>query len=189
MTDSISVPRWYALQVRPKHEDMVAVLLRHKGYEVYLPTYRVAAKKKAAKECWRKLFPGYVFCRFAYGASRCARACGLVVSTPGVIRVAGGRQAIPDDEISAIQCALGSGLACEPWVYIRPGQKVEIDRGPLRGASGIVLSVNDGNYLVLSIELLHRSMAVAVYPEWVTVPKILANAPEAVNSCRFCAAT
>src|SRR5437667_12182066 len=57
--------QWYALQVRPRFEKVVALHLQHKGYEEYLPLYRKRQRWSGrVKEVDLPLFPGYLFCKF-----------------------------------------------------------------------------------------------------------------------------
>jgi transcription antitermination factor NusG len=51
--------------------------------------------------------------------------------------------------------------------FLRAGQRVSVERGPLRGAEGIVLRSEGGNGLVVSISILQRSIAVQMEPDWV----------------------
>ncbi len=161
---------WYAVQVKSNKEDVVANLLNQKGYEHFLPTYHVErqAGRKLKFET-KKLFPGYVFCRFSYDMRNQIRNGGSIVTTPGIIRILGGTKPIPipTEEIEAIQLTLAARLKPEPWPY-QTGQRVRIEAGPLRGISGIVISTNGKHCLVLSVELFHRSMAVTMETEWIS---------------------
>src|SRR5215470_2799835 len=97
---------WYALQVRPNLEDLVSTLLTNKGYETYLPKYRAGSRKGARNRCSeRRLFPGYVFCRFSPHGSGQVSTGGGVVTTNGVVRILGAGDVpipVPDAEIEAI---------------------------------------------------------------------------------------
>lgn len=170
--------RWYALQTMPKHEDIVASLLRYKGYEQYVPEYPAASAQKKRPVRTPKLFPGYVFCRFDYASSGCVGVGTGVVSTPGVVRIVGGRPPIPvpEQELDAIRRALDSHLQANPWPYLRVGEKVVIETGPLRGISGIIACTDRIHRLVLSVELLRRSVAVTVPAEWVSTACALGEA-------------
>jgi transcription antitermination factor NusG len=182
MHDTDVKPLWYALQVIPKKEDTVAALLSHKGYEQYVPTCQgdrhMKNKLKVAE--W-KLFPGYVLCRFAYAENNRVSGGGGVVTTPGVIKILGGIKPvpIPSEEIEAIRLALAAKLKPGPWPF-QIGQKVKIETGPLRGISGIVIRSDGTHRLVLSVELLQRSVAAVVEPDWIspvmTISKALDNA-------------
>ena len=67
---------------------------------------------------------------------------------------------VPDEEIAAIQTAIASGLPARPWPYLRPGDRVRIERGPLRGVEGTLLREKDRLHLVIGVEMLQRAMAV-----------------------------
>jgi transcription antitermination factor NusG len=175
---------WYALQVVPKREDIVAALLTYKGYEQYVPGYQADGPMQgtAKKTVENKLFPGYVFCRFAYEESDQVARGGGVVTTPGVIRILGGRKPAPiaSEEIEAIRLALAARLKPEPWPF-QIGQKVKIEAGPLRGVSGIVIRSDGTHRLVLSVELLQRSVAASVQADWISP---IVTTSKALNGAR-----
>jgi len=151
---------WFALQIRPRYENIVATHLRYKGYEIFLPVYKCRRRwSDRIKELELPLFPGYVFCRF----NPWDRLQMLV--TPGVTQIVGsGRRptSIDDVEITAIQTAVQSGMPREPWPFLHIGQRVRIEYGPLCGIEGILLNFKGHHRLVLSMTLLQRSVAVEV---------------------------
>jgi transcriptional antiterminator NusG len=163
-------PQWYALQVAPKREDTIARLLLYKGYEQFVPVYRIERQSKGKLIIARRpLFPGYVFCRFTYGARDRVGGGTGVVTTPGVIRILGSTKPIPVscEEIQAIQLTLAARLRLEPWPF-QTGQKVEIEAGPLKGVNGIIVRFEGKQRIVLSICLLQRSVAATVEAEWIS---------------------
>jgi len=175
--------QWYALQTMPRHEDMVASLLRYKGYEEYVPEYQSACVRRKRPNPAQKLFPGYIFCRFAYGSSSYLGPGMSVVNTPGVVRIVGGRPpaAVPEHELDAIRQVLAASLKTKPCPYVRIGQKVKIEAGPLRGLCGVITSIDHGDWLVLSVELLRRSVAVKISAEWLGVGETLGEAIESAK--------
>src|SRR5215472_1691812 len=92
---------WYALRVLPKQERAAALSLRRKGFEEYVPLYRVRRRwSDRIKELDTVLFPGYIFCRF----SRAERM--RVLNSPGVESILGcGKTDVPvdDSEIAAVK--------------------------------------------------------------------------------------
>jgi transcription antitermination factor NusG len=151
---------WYALRVRSWFEKIVAIHLQARGYESFLPLYRHRRRwSDRFKELELPLFAGYVFCQFS-PLNRLP-----ILSIPGVVCVVGvGRTPLPVDEaeIAALQVAAKSGLPQHPWPFLRIGQKVRIENGPLCGVEGILSGVRGQHRLVLSITLLQRSVAVQV---------------------------
>jgi transcription antitermination factor NusG len=156
-------PRWYALSVKHQHERRAEIALGSKGFEALAPTYRARRQwSDRAKSLDLPLFSGYVFCRFDF-AVRIA-----VLDTPGIARIVGfgnGPAPVADEEIAAIKVAMASGLAVRPWPHLKPGDRVRIEDGPLRGVEGILLKEKVSLRLVLGVELLQRSIAVELEPE------------------------
>jgi transcription antitermination factor NusG len=149
---------WFAIQTRPKNEEKVDYLLRQKNYKCFLPTYRQRRRwSDRVVEVELPLFPMYVFCQF--GPS----VIGKAISTPGITRIVGfgGQPAeVATEEVEALQLLAQSNLLREPWSYIPNGTLVQVETGPLAGASGTLCSSTDRQRLVISVTLLQRSVAV-----------------------------
>ena len=156
---------WFALRVRSKHERVASEHLRHRGYEEFSPTYKAETqwsdRKKVAD---RFLFPGYVFCRLNPNHRL------PVLTIPGVVGLVGfgaGASPIPDAEIERIRTMTGSGLLVTPWPFLQVGQFVVMERGPLAGLEGILEEVKGETRLVVSIQLLQRSVSTEIDRNWV----------------------
>jgi transcription antitermination factor NusG len=151
---------WYALAVKPQHEVRVFEGLNGLAeIEGFLPTYK-------DKRIWSDrvkilnapLFPGYVFARFEYPARRVP-----VLRVAGVRSIVGfGNPPTPlaEEEICTIQTLVNSTFPVRPWPFLRTGQRVRIEHGPLRGVEGIILEQKDEWRMVVSVELLQRSISV-----------------------------
>jgi transcription antitermination factor NusG len=155
--------QWYALSVKHQHERRSATALGWKGFEALAPTYRARRQwSDRAKNLELPLFSGYVFCRFDF-AERIP-----VLDTPGVARIVGfgnGPAPVADAEIAAIKMVVASRLPVRPWPHLKPGDRVRIEDGPLRGVEGVLLKEKESLRLVLGVELLQRSIAVELEPE------------------------
>ena len=151
---------WFALTSKPRHEKVVAENLRGKGLESFVPLYRTQRQwTDRIQSVDLPLFPGYVFCRFAY-ASRLP-----VLNTPGVTSVVSFSDIptpVADDEISRIRAIQASGLPARPWPYVCVGQRARIERGALAGLEGVLIREKDALRVVVSVELLHRAVAVEI---------------------------
>jgi transcription antitermination factor NusG len=105
------------------------------------------------------LFPGYVFVRLAL------RDRLRVLQVPGVAWLVGFRGAptpLADEEIQSLRSALVKGLRAEPHPYLRVGRPVRIMTGPLAGREGILKRWKGNFRVLLSIELIQRSILVDV---------------------------
>jgi transcription termination/antitermination protein NusG len=155
---------WFALYVKPRHEKNVSLMLQEKGYETFLPTY--SHRVKYNKSFDLPLFPSYVFCRIEL-SSRLP-----VMRTPGVFSIVGNGaepEPISEQELEEVRSMLDSGFKPIPWPYLEPGQVVSLESGPLRGVQGVVVNASDGKWLIVSINLLRRSVAVKVDREFLSV--------------------
>ena len=156
--------QWYAVAVRSNFERIVAQSLRYKDYEVFFPSYlakRRWSDRTKVVEC--ALFPGYVFCRMDL------RQRVPLLDTPGVAAIVGvGKCAmpVPDDDIAGIEKIVASGLPVAPWPFLKAGQFVYINRGPLAGMEGIVVASKNQTRLIVSVDMLQRSVTVEIENDW-----------------------
>ena len=151
---------WYALYVRSRHEKVVESGLRGKGYAAFSPFYRTKRKRvDRITEIDVPLFPGYVFCHFD------SHKRLPILTTPGIVGLVGPRnrpQPVDDLEIASIRTIALSGRPVQPWPFLRSGQRIRLQAGPLMGAEGIFLRVKDEHHLIVSITLLQRSVSVVI---------------------------
>lgn len=156
---------WYAVQTRPKHEKSVSGFLEGKGYEQLLPLYQSWHRHSGRLQgVLLPLFRSYLFCRFDP-----LRRLPILM-TPGVQTIVGrGREpeSIPALEIARIQAACVSGLQVTPWPYLECGDRVRVECGPLQGVEGVFVEEKNSCRLVVSVEILRRSVAVEVDRDWV----------------------
>ena len=155
--------RWYALYVRSRHEKVVECGLRGKGYVAFSPFYRTKRKRvDRIAEVDVPLFPGYVFCHFD------ANKRLPILMTPGIVGLVGTSnrpEPVDETEIASIRTLALSGRPVQPWPFLKSGQRVRLQAGPLAGAEGIFLRVKDAWHLVVSVSLLQRSVSVTIETE------------------------
>ena len=167
MTTPSIQPQWFALTVKPNHERAAAQSLEAKALEAFLPLYRARRRwSDRIKELELPLFAGYVFCRFA------ALERAHALATPGVTSVVGFGHTpapVPEAEIESVRAMVSSGLPLSPWPFLRVGERVRIEAGPLCGVEGILMQVKDAWRVVVSVELLQRSVAAEVERDVVAV--------------------
>lgn len=151
---------WFAVYTRSRHEKSVAEQLRGNGVETFLPLYRTVRRWKNGDH-WVELplFPGYTFARFAL-VDRLP-----VLKVPGVVRLVGFNgipAALEDHEVEDLRQALAAGVTAKPHPYLRQGCRVRITAGPLAGRQGILVRRQGMVRVVLSIDLIQRSVLVDV---------------------------
>lgn len=155
-----SIARWYVAYTKARHEKKVAAHLEMKQVEVFLPLYKTThIWNKRRADLSLPLFPGYVFVRTSLQDRL------RVLEAPGLIQLVGSRgmpTALPDAEVEQLRSCLSLGLSAEPIPYLNSGDVVRINEGPLAGWKGKVIRRDGDTKLVLSVDLIMRSVAVKV---------------------------
>jgi transcription antitermination factor NusG len=154
---------WYALRVHSNAEKRVAAALEIRGYSSYLPLYRQRSPwSDRLKVLDRVLFPGYVFCRFDPSHRV------LIGGVPGVAKILGFNShliPIPEIEIEAVRLLITSGVPAVPWPYLREGDRIRVTKGALTGIEGILCQKRSELRIVVSVNLLQRSVSVEINHE------------------------
>jgi transcription termination/antitermination protein NusG len=172
MTEAAHGQRWYAVHVRHQHERQAERLLKFQGWNTLAPMYRSQRRwSDRTKDIELPLFPGYVFCQFSAGDRI------RVEDTPGVLQIVkfhGELAPVEEHEVAAIQALMASSVRLTPWPFLKIGDRVRVERGPLRGLEGTLLRSAEGTRLIVSVQLLQRSVAAEVDPDAVTPLRVLA---------------
>lgn len=151
---------WYAVYTVVRHEKTVNSSLAEKDIETFLPLREEVSRwKDRRKRVHLPLFPGYLFVNMLL-LDRWS-----VLNTRGVVRILGingNPVPVSVEQIDAIKRVLESKLKYDPYPYFTQGREVVITNGPLQGIKGRILE-RRGNYrLILSIDIILRSVVVEV---------------------------
>ncbi|MEQ1885618.1 MAG: transcription termination/antitermination NusG family protein [Bryobacteraceae bacterium] len=156
---------WFVIKVHTRSEGLVVNHLRGKAYETFLPTFQEARQySDRIKKIESPLFPGYVFCRLEPNNRL------PVLKTNGVEYILGANnvpEAVPVNEIHALQQLMVAGVAARPHPYLRRGQRVKIGCGAFAGVEGLIVQERGIDRFVLSVTMLQRSVAVEMDRTWV----------------------
>jgi transcriptional antiterminator NusG len=154
---------WYAILSRSRHEKIVAGAMRHLGVKAFLPLvpemHHWSDRRKVVDV---PLFPGYVFVQIPPSPEAQLR----VLRTAGVVMIVGNRcgpSPIRDKEIDDVRLVLAQKKSCSPYPFLEVGQRVRIVGGALDGVEGALLRRGSESKLVVSIELIQRSVVVSLY--------------------------
>jgi len=151
---------WYAVYTRFQHEKSAASLLERKEFEVFVPVYRTVHRWKDRNQTViLPLFPCYLFLRTELDRKL------EVLQTAGVRWIVENAEhacAVPDAELEAVRkiCAVATNL--QPHPFLKQGDSVRVRTGPLSGTEGFFVRVKNEYRVVVSIELLRKSVAVEV---------------------------
>lgn len=160
---------WYAIWTRSHSEQLVAEQLVGKGLNVFFPRISVWSRRGGVRHVIQvPMFSGYVFLNETVDKHKYIE----VLKARGVVRILGERWdrlcPISHTEIDSLRQACEARLTITPHSYLREGQRVRVIGGPLKGVEGLLVEnkVNKG-VLVLSVDLLQRSVAVQIDCTWV----------------------
>jgi len=153
-------PRWYAVYTCANHEKRVADQFVGRSVEHFLPQYESVRKWKDRKvRLQLPLFPGYLFVHMA------PQERLRVLQVSGVVRLVGFNGSptpLPEEDLERVREFLGQGWRAEPHPYLQAGRRARVMRGPLAGMEGIVLRRKNRSRLVISFDLIQRSMMIEI---------------------------
>jgi len=170
-------PRWYALHTRSRFEKRVADLLQEKKIFTFLP---ILQQLHRWSDRWSKVgvpaFTCYVFVRIV--ATMEVRV--QVLRTPGVLGFVGREglgASIPDEQIENLRTVFREKIPCTVHTFVNIGRRVRIHGGCLDGIEGILVGKNQDRSIIVSVELLGRSLSIRaegydVEPIWSGLSKI-----------------
>ena len=159
-------PRWAAVWTRSRHEKLVRDHLVGKDIEVFLPLVERPSLRKDRREMVEQpVFPGYLFARLTpYDAA-------IVKATRGVVQILGPApdsfSTVPDEQVEAVRTMVESRLTVDPYPYLKVGTRVEVKHGPMKGLQGILVDRRKRLRLVISVDLLGKSISAEVSAEQV----------------------
>jgi len=154
---------WYAIYVKSRHEFKVVERLTKSGIEAFLPAVERIRKWKDRKKLIKfPLFPGYLFVRIEKSYDLILRT----LKTPGVVRMLynanGQPEAVPEDQIIPLKIAIENKKEIDPYPYLKEGQTVRIKSGAFQGITGILKKKEKTHYLIVSIDILKRSVCIKI---------------------------
>ena len=159
MAEGAHVP-WYALYTRSRHEKQVAAQLQGRDIEIFLPLYTSVRHWKDRRVSLElPLFPGYIFVHASF------QHRVDVLSVPGAVRFVafnGRPAALPESDLRRLRAGLDQGVRAQPHPYLKVGRRVRVRNGPLAGTEGILLRKKNQFRLIVSIDLIQRSVAVEI---------------------------
>jgi transcription antitermination factor NusG len=153
---------WYAVHTMARHEKRVAAQFQEKRIYTFLPLLQQVHRWSDRRSIVEvPLFSCYAFVRVVPDVEERLK----VLRTPGVLSFVGSERQgtpIPDEQVESLRKAISQNVPCLPHPFIASGTRVRIRGGALDGVRGILLHQGADQSLVVSVELLHRSVSIRV---------------------------
>ena len=155
-------PSWYAVHTMARHEKRIAAQFEEKSVFTFLPLlHQVHTWSDRRKVVEIPMFSCYAFVHMVQTVEERLK----VLRTPGVLGFVGSERQgtpIPDEQIESLRKAISEKLPCLPHPFISVGKRVRICGGSLNGVEGILMRQGADQSLIISVELLQRSVSIRV---------------------------
>ena len=153
---------WYAVHTMARHEKRVVAQFEEKRVCTFLPllhqVHRWSDRRKVVEI---PMFSCYAFVRMVQTVEERLK----VLRTPGVLGFVGSERqgtSIPDEQIESLRKAVSEKVPCMPHPFVSAGKRVRIRGGSLDGLEGVLMLQGRDQSLVISVELLQRSVSIRV---------------------------
>ncbi len=157
---------WYAIHTKPRQEDVAEQHLRQEGLMTFNPKLERVRFFGGRRRAWvGPLFPGYIFSRFDPAVS--LRFVRYAHGVRDVVRSGGEPVPVADEIIAVIASRMCDGFVrLEP--ALRPGDRVQIEAGPLSGLKGIFeQEMSDHERVVILLATIQYHARLIVEKSWV----------------------
>jgi len=157
----LTLPKWFVLYTKSRHEKFVEKRLTEKGIESFTPTVLVRKKwSDRIKFIEQPLFRSYCFAKFPLKDKT------KIVSEPGVVHLIHFKNKyvpVEDEVIDSLKILVENKVQLESHPYLKIGKRVRVKNGPLKGVEGYILEKRNKNTtLVISIEAINSSISCVV---------------------------
>ncbi|MGH9641119.1 MAG: transcription termination/antitermination protein NusG [Terriglobales bacterium] len=154
---------WFAVYTASRHEKRVAKHFAEREISSFLPLYLKVHhwKKRNRVNLELPLFPNYIFVQISPPQR------STVLGVPGVLALVGSRHApsaLPEAEIESLRAGMALNKLA-PHSYLVEGERVRIRAGSMEGLEGILVRKKNELRVVLTLDLIQRSVAVEVDAE------------------------
>ena len=159
---ALEEPNWYAVHTMARHEKRVAAQIAEKRVHTFLPLVsQIHRWSDRSEKVEVPLFTCYSFVRIIQTSGERLK----VLQTPGVLGFVGSERVgtpIPNEEIENLQTAIREKIPFAVHPFLDVGKRARVRGGSLDGVEGILVRQGADQSLILSVELLHRSVSIQI---------------------------
>ncbi len=167
LTPSDSSHIWRVIHTKSRAEKKLADYALKNNICYYLPLFDSIKTYQYRKVKFTKpLFPGYIFIKASAEEMNSLFYSGAIAS---VIKIQNERELL--SELNNIYSYRSKGAEFAIHEFIDKGIEVSITDGPLKGLTGLVLSHDELDKIILKVNMLSQAVQVTVAPSKVRVVK------------------
>ena len=163
--DTVVGARWYVVQTQRHAENQAVSQLERQDYRAFCPRYRKTVRhSRKTKSVLAPLFPNYLFVRLDVSRDHWRSING----TRGVVRLlmqGETPQPVPDDVINGLRAQTRADGTFDWTPNLTVGGPVRIVNGPFVEFLGTLQSLNAAGRVQVLLDLLGRSVSVALRSE------------------------
>jgi transcription antitermination factor NusG len=149
---------WYVAHTRPRCEKKLAQHCEREGFSVTLPCIKSVKKYRGKTAVFHKpLFPNYVFLQLLRHDKRKVYQSDYVANLLDVVD-----QKLFEAQLGDILRALDTDMEVFLAPQIKPGTRVKIKTGPLRGVEGVVEHRSGLTLVHLRLDFISQAAAVKI---------------------------
>lgn len=155
--------RWHVIYTRPRHEKKIAAAYYEKGIKYYLPLVKTmkqwSDRKKKVEEV---LFKSYIF---VFVNDRDYLEALKVKGVVKYVSIGGKAVIMPESQLETVKKTIENKLEFDlSTEMFRKGKEIKIKRGPLKDATGEIVSWSGKKRLLVRINEIGYSLLVHVSP-------------------------
>lgn len=163
LTPSGEDQQWVVLHTKPRCEKKVLVLRAQRPADMFLPCLERVHNYGARERRYEvPMFTGYVFAKIRQEDRSWFRRNHHVAN---LIEVA--HEARLLDPLRAVARALGEGTPMEVLPALRPGQRIRVTGGSMKGLEAEIMEIKGRNRIVIHVEMIQQSVALEIDPAYV----------------------
>lgn len=154
--------RWYLAQCKPNAENVAFKNIKNQGFNAFLP-FRKLTKRKAQTfqnpSC--PLFPGYVFVALDTESGDWQK----ISNTRGVVRLVRFGQypsPVPTIVMQSLFASCNDDNTFYPREVLKPGDEIQVIRGPLTGFSAKISDTNPHKRVYLLLEIMGQKSTIGL---------------------------
>ena len=160
---------WYAVQTKPRKEDLAEANLSRQAFEVFLPRIKDARRRRGHwQDVIDPLFPRYLFVKADLEKDNVAPIRSTLGVT-GLVRFGSEHVPVPRSFIEGLMSETDkdTGITLRSPQVFNKGDKVRMVKGPFAGVEAIFEAVSGEQRVMILLELLNRQNVVTMNTNYI----------------------